>query len=158
MLTLIAGIGIGSIIAAAIGWRVSILNLRQASINALRDVLATYLKELEVMHSAVGRLLSAKTADELPELEKRKQETRGAVLFVYRRIMLRLSETNALDVRLAGQLQAFMRVENKVPDQNAIDDLLNVARRLLQRQWEDAAWWPLATPIRRWRGSASAGH
>jgi hypothetical protein len=76
MLQLITGIGIGSIIAAAIGWRVAILNLRQASINALRDDLATYLKELEVMHYTIGKLLAAGHASSFEELERQKHEAR----------------------------------------------------------------------------------
>jgi hypothetical protein len=40
-----------------------------------------------------------------------------------------------------------MRVESRVPDQNAVDDMVNVARKLLKREWEVTKWGPLAKPI-----------
>src|SRR5882724_8918077 len=64
--------GIGSIIAGLISWRIAISNHRQAWINALRDDLATYLKELEVGHYEIGKLFSAKTDD--GTLEKQKSD------------------------------------------------------------------------------------
>lgn len=66
-------------IAGLISWRVAISNYRQAWINALRDDLATYLKELEIMHYEIARLFSAKTDDST--LERQKHETRIAILF-----------------------------------------------------------------------------
>jgi hypothetical protein len=147
MLTLIGGIGIGTIIAAAISWRVAILNLRQASINALRDDLAAFLKELEVMHVAIGNLLACKNAEDLPKLEKQKQEARMAVLFVHRRILLRLNGTDPLHQELAQKLYEFDRVETRVPDTAAVRALMDVASKVLKHDWEDAAWWPLARPI-----------
>lgn len=53
-IALIAAIGIGSIIAAIVGWwsakAVAISNHRQNWINALRDDLVTFLKEVDVLH------------------------------------------------------------------------------------------------------------
>jgi hypothetical protein len=148
MLNFIAGIGLGSIIAAAIGWRVTILNLTQTSITALRDDLATYVKDLEVMHYTIGNLLSPSQQAPWEELEKQKHEVRVAVLFIRRRILLRLNGTDPLHMKLAEQLKAFDRVGTRVPDQQAVDDLVNLSRRVLKREWEDATWWPLARPIR----------
>jgi hypothetical protein len=95
LLTLITGIGIGSIIGAAISaifsWRVAILNLRQASLNALRDDLATCLKELEGVYFAVANLRPYENDEDLPaSLEKQRQEARIAFLFIYRRVLLGL--------------------------------------------------------------------
>src|SRR5260370_42275548 len=150
MAALIAGIGIGSIIAAVVGWFVAISNHRQAWINALRDDLATYLKELEVMHYVIGKIFSCKDANDLPELENQKHNARVSVLFVHRRILLRLNRTESLHVQLVEKLDGFMRVESRVPDQKAVDDMVNVARKLLKREWEVTKWGPLAKPIRWW--------
>jgi hypothetical protein len=148
LLTLIGGIGIGTIIAAAIGWRVAILNLRQASINALRDDLATFLKELEVIYAAMGNLFACKNAEELSALEKQKQEARVAFMFVHRRILLRLNATDPLHQELAQKLYTFDRLETRAPDKEAISALVDVASKVLRRDWEDAVWWPLARPVR----------
>jgi hypothetical protein len=152
LLTLIGGIGIGTVIAAAIGWRVAILNLRQASINALRDDLATFLKEVEMMHIAIGDLFACKNADDLPKLEKQKQEARVALLFVHRRILLRLNGADSLHQELTQELREFDRVDARVPDTKAVSALVDVARKVLKRDWENAVWWPLATPIRALKG------
>jgi hypothetical protein len=45
----------------------------------------------EVMHYAIGDLFAAKNDD--GTLEKRKQEARAAILFIYWRIVLRLNRT-----------------------------------------------------------------
>ena len=76
ILSFIAVLGIGSIVAALITWRTAISNYRQAWINDLRDDISTYLKELEAMHYAIGNLFSAETDE---TLEKQKQEARIAI-------------------------------------------------------------------------------
>ena len=86
MSALLAGIGVGSIIAAAIGWAVAISNHRQAWINALRDDVAIFLKELEVMHYAIRDVFAAKTAEELVAAETAKRDARVAVIFAQNRI------------------------------------------------------------------------
>ncbi len=98
VLSIIAVLGVGSIVGGLISWRVAISNHRQAWINALRDDLSTYFKELEVMHYAIGSFLSAKVDD--GTLEKAKQDARVAILFIYWRIVLRLNRTEHMHVDL----------------------------------------------------------
>ena len=83
MLSFFGILGVGSIVAGLIAWRTAISNHRQAWINDLRDDLATYLKELENIHSVIGDLLSA--IGDVVELEKKKREARLAILFIYSR-------------------------------------------------------------------------
>ena len=90
MLQLLAALGVGSIIAVFIQAQISISNHRQAWINALRDDIAVFLKELEVIHYAVGDTFN-KPDQPRPILEDRKRDARIGVLFVYRRIILRLN-------------------------------------------------------------------
>jgi hypothetical protein len=54
VIALLAGIGVGSIAAALIGWFVAISGHRQAWINSLRDDLASFLMQLDAMDHAFG--------------------------------------------------------------------------------------------------------
>ena len=151
MLGLIAALGIGSIIAALFGWFVVISNHRQAWINALREDLAEYFKQLELMHYAIGDLLSQQPAEDLSALENRKREARVAVLFVYRRIQLRLNRNEEIHIDLASKLMELQRVETKVPNQALVEDTVDLARRVLKAEWEVAKWGPFVRPVRWWR-------
>jgi hypothetical protein len=64
MIAIISAIGFGSIVAAVVGWYGVISNHRQAWINALRDDLAMFLRELEVciMQLATSSLLKPLTS------------------------------------------------------------------------------------------------
>jgi hypothetical protein len=89
-IALLAGIGVGSIVAALISWLVAISGFRQAWINALRDDLSTYFQELEKMHYVIGDLLHERSEAN----KQKKREARISILFVYSRIVLRLNRTN----------------------------------------------------------------
>jgi hypothetical protein len=151
MIALIAGIGIGSIIAAVIAWYVNISNHRQAWIDALRDDLAAFFKELEIIYHAVSDLLAPTTATDGSEALNKTHEARIAILFVHRRILLRLNRTEPMHVELADKLASFMRVSTKVPDQQAIEDTVDLARRLLKQEWEVTKWGPFTRLMRWWR-------
>src|SRR5208282_2688039 len=151
MITLFAGIGLGSIIAALIGWSVAISNHRQAWINALRDDLATFLKKLEAVHYAIGDLLAAKTADDLASREPKTRDARIAILFVYGRIILRPNRKEPLHVELGSALNALMKVETRTPEAASVDAMVDLARRVLKREWEVAKLGPLAKPVMWWR-------
>jgi hypothetical protein len=151
MVSLLTAIGIGSIVAAAIGWSVAISNHRQAWITALRDDLATFLKELEIMHHAVGNFLSAKSISDSATLEREVQSARVSVLFVQRRIILRLNREESLHIQLATKLDELMRVQNRVPDPALIDGMVDLARKVLKREWEVTKLGPLAKPVMYWR-------
>lgn len=60
MIALLAGIGVGSIAAALIGWFVAISGHRQAWINLLRDDLASFLQQLEALDHAWASLRDAR--------------------------------------------------------------------------------------------------
>lgn len=153
MISLIAGIGIGSILAAIIGWFVAISNHRQEWINALRDDLALYLKELEVMHYAIGDLLHLYGPSAQP-FEQKKREARIAVLFVYRRIQLRLNPNEALHNQLMGKLDRLQLVETATPDPILLMETANIAQEVLRQEWEACKLGPLAKPVlklKQWR-------
>ena len=151
LLPLLGGIGIGTIISAAIGYRVAILNLRQASIGALRDDIATCLKELEVVYIAVENVRACENGEndgDLPTLVKQRQEARVAFLFIHNRIRLRLNLIDPLHKELDNKLYVFGTVETRVPNPEAVRDLVEMAGKLLRREEENARWWPLARTIR----------
>jgi hypothetical protein len=132
ILSLLALLGLGSIIAALISWRVAISNHRQAWINALRDDLATYLRELESMHYVIGDLWL--NAD--PDSEKKKREARIAILFVYWRIVMRLNRTETAHVELRDKLDGLMTVTERVPNRDQLEQTVDLARRILKREWD----------------------
>jgi hypothetical protein len=157
MISLLAGIGLGSILAAIIGWFVAISNHRQAWINALRDDIAIYLKDLEVMHHAIRNLLAPESSIDLATREKQKRDARISLLFVHRRILLRLNRKESLHIELAKKLDEFLKVETRVPDTALVDELVDVAREILKREWEVTKLGPLAKPIMWLRDRRGAG-
>jgi hypothetical protein len=142
-IALVAAIGVGTIISAFVGLWGAISNHRQAWIDALRDDLATYFKELEQMHHVIDDLHStpAKTT------EKKKRDARVAILFVYWRIVMRLNRTEKMHVELRQKLDALMRISTKIPDREKIEDALDLARRILKREWEVTKWGPFAWAV-----------
>lgn len=139
-IALLAAIGVGSITAALVGRWVAISNLRQAWINALRDDLATFFKELEQIHYAIGDLQRAPAA----KTEKLKRDARVAILFVYWRIVMRLNRTERMHIELRGKLDALMTVSSKVSDRAKVEEALDLARRILKREWEVTKLGPIA--------------
>ena len=152
MIALIAEIGIGWIIAGVISWIVAISNQRQQWINALREDIADYFRQLELMHYAIGDMLSTKIADDLPVLEQKKRDARVATLFAYRQIQLRLNRNEELHIKLDEKLLELQRVETKTPDPVVLEETADLACRILRREWEATKWGPFVRLIRYWRG------
>jgi hypothetical protein len=144
-LSIAAVLGLGSIVAGLISWRIAISNHRQSWINALRDDLADFLKELEIMHYAIGSLLSAAADD--GTLEQRKQDARVAVLFTYWRIVLRLNRNEQAHFDLKKKLDDLMVVRTKVPDRKMLDETVDLARRILKREWEVTKYGIFLRPV-----------
>jgi hypothetical protein len=147
-IALLAAIGVGSITASVVGRWVAISNHRQAWVDALRDDLATFFKELEQIHYAIDDLRRAPAGKK----EKLKRDARVAILFVYWRIVMRLNRTEDMHVELRQKLDALMVVSTNVPDRAKLEDALDLARRILKREWEVIKWGPFA----RWRSRLSA--
>jgi hypothetical protein len=145
VLSIIAVLGIGSIVAGLISWRVAISNHRQAWINALRDDLSTYLKELEIMHYATFSLLSATVDD--GTLEKKKQDARLAILFTYWRIVLRLNRTEQIHIDLRQRLDDLMSVTARVPDLTKLNEAVDLARQILKREWDVTKYGLFTRPV-----------
>src|SRR2546421_431628 len=91
----LATVGIGTIIAAFVGLlgvkAVAISYHRQNWISALREDLALYLKEIDVMHLRLSKMFGHLGQPGTTEDLERQQETRTEALLVYRRILLRLN-------------------------------------------------------------------
>jgi hypothetical protein len=145
VLSIIAVLGVGSIVAGLISWRIAISNHRQAWINALRDDLSTYLKELETMHYVTFSLLSAKADD--GTLEKTKQDARLAILFTYWRIVLRLNRTEQMHIDLRQKLDDLMSVKARVPDLTKLNEAVDLARQLLKREWDVTKYGVFTRPV-----------
>ena len=135
-IALVAALGIGSIIAAVVGWwsakAVTISNHRQNWINSLRDDLVTFLKEVDVLHFVMAKILGhGGTTDDL----ERQQEARNAAMLVYRRVLMRLNMTEPRSIQLADRLRDLMTVTSSVPDEARVEAVVNASRELLKWEW-----------------------
>ncbi|MFZ0417474.1 MAG: hypothetical protein WAM04_05185 [Candidatus Sulfotelmatobacter sp.] len=134
-IALVAAVGAGTIIAAVLTrWSV-ISNHRQNWINALRDDIATYLKEIDAMHYRIGKVFGeGGEAGTTEDLEK-QQDTRNAALLVYRRILLRLNVTEVDHIQLAEGLRALHIIKAKTADTGQVDAVIALARKVLKHEW-----------------------
>jgi hypothetical protein len=153
-LQLLAAFGFGSIVAALLGWfgakAVAISNHRQTWINALRDDLVAYLKEVDALHFRVNKLL--REGDPL-DLEK-QQDARNTAMMAYRRVLMRLNMTETLHLNLADRLNELMVVNSNTADPRQIDAVVNAAREVLKYEWAVAKYGMLTRPImsyKAWR-------
>jgi hypothetical protein len=152
-IALLAGIGVGSIIAAFINWLVAISGFRQAWINALRDDLSTYFQELEKMHYVIGDLLRERSEAN----ERKKREARIVILFVYSRIVLRLNRTEKMHIELRQKLDELMTTTETIPDRAKVEEVVDLARKILKQEWNVTKYGPAAPLVIKakkwWRAS-----
>lgn len=141
-LTLVAGIGIGTIVAALVSARMSkavaIAGHRQAWINALRDHLSDYFHMIDRLEAARKRFdTGAQTAI---------AEARQTAKKEYRQILLRLNagekQHQVLEGLLAGLLDEV--------DEARLEEAMGVSRAVLKREWEVTKGY---TVKRMWRAS-----
>jgi hypothetical protein len=146
-LQLIAALGFGSIVAALLGWlgakAVAISNHRQNWINALRDDLVNYLKEVDSLHFRVAQLLRA---GDTQDLEK-QQDSRNAAMLAYRRVLMRLNMTETLHVNLADRLNELMTIDSSTADPRKIEAAVNASREVLKYEWAVTKYGILTRPI-----------
>jgi len=139
-LTLVAGLGIGSIVSAMVGWwsakAVAISNHRQNWINALRDDLVSFLKEVDVLRFRVPKMLR----DGDPADVEKQQEARNEAMAAYRRVLMRLNITEQLHVNLATELFTLMTVHSADLDEPKIYAVVNASREVLKYEWSVAKY------------------
>lgn len=132
---LIAAFGVGSIVAAIVGWvgakAVAISNHRQNWINALRDDIATYLNGIDLLHIRVVKMLRS---GDVVDLEK-QQEVRASTLLVYRRIRMRLNMTETPSIRLAEMLEAMGKFVSNVANPDQVEAAIKASCIVLKREW-----------------------
>jgi hypothetical protein len=132
-ISLIAAVGIGTIIAAVVSHRTAISNHRQAWINALRNDLAEYFKALQQIHDLMPFYLQ-----DSQKYEGAKAEIRTRLFFVYERIRLRLNINEKPHVELERKLHEFLDepIHEAMAGRKKIDEAVELARKLLKREWE----------------------
>lgn len=112
-------------------------NHRRDWSNALRDDIASYLKEIDTLHHRIRdtlnpeALLRASDTGTLQELERQRGETRDQVMFLYRRIQLRLNTSEA-DAELDESLRALQKFERDMPDPVKVAAVVASARKVLE--------------------------
>jgi len=146
-IALVAAIGVGTIISAFVGHLIAVSNHRQDWINALRDDLAEFAKELESLGYAVRDYIQ-----DSAKFEDKKREARIALLFTYQRIRLRLNRTEDLHIQLEQKLREFLDnpLLERLSDQTNIDEVIDLSRIVLKREWEviKYPWRPYLRMIR----------
>ncbi|MGD0569911.1 MAG: hypothetical protein ABSA78_16040 [Candidatus Sulfotelmatobacter sp.] len=139
-------IGVGTVIAAVLSrWSV-ISNHRQNWINALRDDLAAYLKEIDSYHYRVSKLNAVSGQEAALAAIDKVQETKDAALLVYRRILLRLNMTEDQHVKLGEALKALLCNEGDFAGVEDVDEVIALSRRVLKREWAVTKY-GILTPI-----------
>jgi hypothetical protein len=150
-ITLIAAFGLGSIMAAIVGWlsakAVAISNHRQNWINALRDHIAQYLNKIEVIHNRVVAVDGGHGKPGTTEDLERLQEARNDALLTYRLILLRLNMTEKSHILLAQRLEEFLLVQEFTPDSQKMRDVLTQARQVLKEEWDVTKYGVFTKPI-----------
>jgi hypothetical protein len=120
----------------------------------LREDLALYLKEIDVMHFRLSKMFGHLGQPGTTEDLERQQETRTEALLVYRRILLRLNMREALHLALEERLKDLLVVQGRVLDSNKADAVIIAARRLLKHEWEITkygAWTPIVVKFKKTR-------
>jgi hypothetical protein len=127
--------------SALISKRIKVSEFRQAWINALREDIATYLKEIDLMHHKINKLeRTGSTTDDLDA----QQEARAGVLLVYRRILLRLNMTEKPHIRLAELLEELLTIKTKTADGAKTAEIIKQAREVLRYEWAVTKYGKLA--------------
>jgi len=147
-ITLLAAVGIGTIISALVGHLVAISNHRQDWINALRDDLAEFVKALEAMGYALRDYLQ-----DSAKFEDNRRKARTTLLFVYERIRMRLNRTEDLHIQLERMLKEFLDnpLLERLEDRIKIDEVIDLSRIVLKREWEviKYPWKPYYEKLRK---------
>lgn len=150
-IALLAGLGIGTVLASLVGWlsakAVTISNHRQNWINALRDDLVVYLKEVEVVHYRVANISGIRDKATTEDLEK-LQSARNAALLVYRRILLRLNMTEKAHIELGRLLEELLQVQGTTADSQHIDQVIIHARVVLKHEWAVTKYGIFTRPVK----------
>lgn len=158
-IALIAALGVGTIMAAVVGWwsakAVAISNHRQNWINALREDLAQFLKEVDVLHYRVARLAGSKGSPATVDDLDKQQDARNSAMLAYRRILMRLNMNEASSIELGERLNDLMIVSSAVADSQRIDAVLSASRKVLKQEWEVTKYgiftWIMRLKNRRFR-------
>ncbi len=161
---LFAGIGLGSIIAVVVSWwsakAVTISNHRQNWINALRDDLVTYLKEIDVLHYRIAMLSGDRgEPSTIADLEK-QQDARNAALLVYRRILMRLNMTEQAHIDLGQALEGLLLIKNTTADAEKMAAVIELSRIVLKHEWAVTKYGLFTTPVlkfKAWRALKAGG-
>jgi hypothetical protein len=134
-ITLLSALGFGSVVAAALSrWSV-ISNHRQNWINALRDDLVEYMKQIDAVHYMVSKGSALSGEEAIIKNMDKQQEAQNAALLVYRRILLRLNVTEEQHIELANSLKALLEDQSDFANPTHVEDVIALARKVLKQEW-----------------------
>lgn len=152
---MIAALGIGSVIAAVVGWwsakAVAISNHRQNWINALREDLALFLKEVDTLHYRMSILLGDNSTPATQDDLEKQQDARNSAMLSYRRILMRLNMTETPSIQLSDRLFDLMTITNKVADSEKINAVLIASRQVLSQEWAVTKYGIFTWPVMKFK-------
>jgi hypothetical protein len=105
------------------------------------------------MHFRVARLWGSHGEPTTIEDLERQQDTRNAVLLVYRRILLRLNITEPRHIKLAESLKILLLIDSGTADPQRIEDVVAVAREVLKHEWEITKYGIFTAAVAQWKAT-----
>jgi hypothetical protein len=134
-LALVTGVGVGTLVAGVLSrWSV-ISNHRQKWINALRDDLVEYLKQIDSVHYIVSKGAALNGEEQILRNVDKQQEAQNAAKLVYHRILLRLNVTEKQHIELAKSLKRLLDDDGDFADPKQVENAITLARRVLKQEW-----------------------
>ena len=148
LITLIAAIGFGSIVAAWIARLTAISGFRQAWINALREDFAEWMKQQEIARYNYQARLVHLTDENFDKARKcaakaSKAQHTGSMLYYRIATRLNFSEPDHR-VLLLALTEVGSQDNEKRSDPTLIARSIDAAAKVFKREWEVTKWGMLA--------------
>jgi hypothetical protein len=131
VIAFLAALGVGSITAALIGWFNAISGYRQAWINAVREDIAEFFKQMHVFARMISSYPDSSSADKDQKIEQARLDAE----FYLRRIKMRLNTTETLHQELATLLTDIQDTTHSLVDRVKADKAIVAAQALLKEEW-----------------------
>lgn len=147
-ISLLAALGIGSIVAASISRWNAISQLRQAWVDSLRSEIASFFNAIEKVSEALNGSAEARL-----DLRPRRDHT----MFVYRQILLRLNLREQSHRELNRSLKELLTIGQGI-DLVRVDRALMLSRRVLKAEWQRTKFGPLLKIVKSSKARSRRRH
>jgi len=136
-ISLVSALGVGGVTAALLSRWSLISNLRQKWIDALRDDLAEYFRQIDASYQNARPIgMPGATSEDVDLL----QASRNHAMLFYRRILLRLNMNESLHRKLNESLKRLQIVTSATPSSELIDKAVSLSQQVLKQEWNRAKY------------------